>query len=129
MSFCYSFINILFIHDKIPFMTCLSKLLVYHQSLNFECVLKLVLKIEDKNVRFGNSYLLQFYPKTCFNHLNKQNPFICYIFIICESFAAKGSWFQKLLWPLSFQTDSGLLLSDLLLICYFFIFHLIDFGA
>ena len=91
LSFCYNFINILFIHDKIPFVTCLSKLLVYHQSLNFERVLKLVLKIEDKNVRFENSYLLQFYPKTCLNHLNKQNPFICYIFNVCESFVEKRS--------------------------------------
>ena len=102
--------NIIFLQNKKILNLCFRWyiLRIYHflAEVTFKVaifnVLKLILKIEDKNIKFEDFNLLQFYSKTCFNHLNKQNPFVCYIFIICESFVEKYTWFPKLLWLLSF---------------------------
>lgn len=81
---------------KIPDVPNLSQSSLHFQFFSIIPTLNPSVQMEDKNVKFQNFELLQFYHKTFFGKFESLEMFVCYFFIISEGLAKKSSFFAKI---------------------------------
>ena len=81
---------------KIPDVPNLSQTCLQFKFFSITLTSNPSVKIEDKNVKFQNFKLLQFYHKAFFGKFESLELLACYFFIISEGLAKKSSFFAKI---------------------------------